>query len=254
MDLATIIGIFTGIGLLVFSIGTENMATFLHPPSVMIVVGGSFAAIFVNFSLKEVISVFKVAKNAFKAKSININLIIDKFVELSKKARKDGILAIEKEIPKLRDPFMAMGLEMTVDGIEPEIIRNVMETELTYQIERHKRGQSIFLSLGTYAPAFGMIGTLMGLIAMLKNLDSPENIGLGMSIALITTFYGAVLANLIFLPLSGKLKNRSEEEIILREMMIEGVIAIQYGEHPFNVERLLSNFIEPTKRRKTNKE
>lgn len=254
MDLATIIGIFTGIGLLVFSIGTENMATFLHPPSVMIVVGGSFAAIFVNFSLKEVISVFKVAKNAFKAKSININLIIDKFVELSKKSRKDGILAIEKEIPKLRDPFMAMGLEMTVDGIEPEIIRNVMETELTYQIERHKRGQSIFLSLGTYAPAFGMIGTLMGLIAMLKNLDSPENIGLGMSIALITTFYGAVLANLIFLPLSGKLKNRSEEEIILREMMIEGVIAIQYGEHPFNVERLLSNFIEPTKRRKTNKE
>lgn len=250
MDLATIIGIITGLVLLVFSIGLENMASFLHLPSIMIVLGGSFAAIFVNFSLKEVISVFKVAKNAFKAESHDVRATIDKFVELSKKSRKDGILTIERELKNIRDPFMTMGLEMTVDGIEPEIIRNVMETELTYLIERHKRGQNIFLALGTYAPAFGMIGTLMGLIAMLKNLDSPENIGIGMSLALITTFYGAVIANLIFLPLSGKLKNRSDEEIVMREMVIEGVLAIQFGEHPYNVERLLNNYLAPTQRKK----
>ncbi len=250
MDLATIIGIFTGLALLVFSIGPEDMASFIHLPSIMIVFGGSFAAIFVNFSLKEVISVFKVARNAFKADNVNAQATIQTFIELSKKSRREGILTIENEIPKLNNPFMAMGLEMTVDGIEPEVIRNVMETELTYQIERHKRGQNIFLQLGTYSPAFGMIGTLMGLIAMLKTLDNPDNIGSGMSIALITTFYGAVMANLVFLPLSGKLKNRSDEEIIYREMIIEGVLAIQYGEHPYNMERLLNNFIAPKRRKK----
>jgi len=250
MDLATIFGILTGLTLLVFSIGPENMASFIHPPSIMIVVGGTFAAIFVNFSIREVISVFKVAQNAFKAQRDDVEGKIHSFVELSKKSRRDGILMLEPDVRKLKDPFMKMGLEMAVDGIEPETIRNVMETELTYQIERHKRGQGIFLSLGTYAPAFGMIGTLMGLIAMLKTLDNPDNIGPGMSIALITTFYGVVLANLVFLPLSGKLKNRSDEEIILREMIIEGVLAIQYGEHPSNIERLLNNFVAPGKRKK----
>ena len=143
---------------------------------------------------------------------------------------------------------MRAGMEMAVDGSEPETIRNVLEAELQYLIERHKRGKQIFSSLGMYAPAFGMIGTLIGLIAMLQNLSDPANIGGGMAVALITTFYGSLVANLIFLPLAGKLQNRSDEEIIRKEMIIEGVIAIQYGEHPKNIHRKLLNFIAPRKR------
>lgn len=249
MDVATIIGILSGLGLILYTIiSGGNLEIFIHIPSMMIVGGGSMAAILVNFPLKEVISVLGIVKKAFMSDEIDGTNIIDLFVNLAIKSRRDGILAIDKELHKIDDDFMRIGLEMAVDGAEPESIKNVMEVELNYLIERHKKGQQIFLSLGTYSPAFGMIGTLMGLIAMLKTLDDPTNIGAGMAVALITTFYGSVLANLLFLPIAGKLKNRSDHEITIKEMMIDGVLAIQYGEHPKNISRKLLNFIPPKTR------
>jgi chemotaxis protein MotA len=140
---------------------------------------------------------------------------------------------------------------MAVDGNEPDTIRNIMETELNYLQSRHRKGAAIFSAMGEYSPAFGMLGTLIGLINMLRSLDDPSNIGAGMAVALVTTFYGSVLANLVFLPLSGKLRNKSEEEVIEKELIIEGVLAIQQGEHPRNINRRLLNFVPP-KHRDTN--
>ncbi|MFH1851038.1 MAG: motility protein A [Candidatus Neomarinimicrobiota bacterium] len=253
MDVATIIGILSGltlIGLSIFNNG--NWEIFLHVPSMMIVVGGALAATLVNFPIGEVIGVMGVVRKAFQGSRDKSAEIITNLVALSKLSRREGILAIDSLLPEIDNDFLRTGLELAVDGAEPETIRNIMETELSYIANRHNRGQMIFMSLGTYAPAFGMIGTLIGLISMLRTLDDPSNIGSGMATALITTFYGAALANLLFLPIAGKLKNRSDEEILWKEMIVEGVLAIQYGEHPRNIERKLKNYVPPKVRKDVN--
>ncbi len=251
MDLATILGIVSGLGLVILAIlQSGSINTFINIPSLMIVVGGTGAAIFVNFAIKEVFSVMNVVRKAFTDSGSPAIDIIEMFEDLSKRSRREGILAIDKFLSKVEDNFIRNGLELAVDGTEPETIREVMESELTYIIERHKKGQQIFISLGTFAPAFGMIGTLIGLINMLKNISDPSSLGPNMSVALVTTFYGAVMANLLFLPIAGKLKNRSDEEVLIKELIIEGVLAIQYGEHPQNVRKKLMNFLSPKIREK----
>lgn len=246
MDLATIIGIALGLFLIIFSILLgSSIAIFIHIPSLMIVIGGSSAAALISFKLEEIVGVMGVVKKAFLMGNSDLTGIIEKIIELSKKARKEGLLAIDAEVSDLEDPFMRTGLEMAIDGTEPEAIRSVMETELSYTMERHKKGQQIFNALGMYAPAFGMIGTLIGLIAMLQKLEDPSQIGGGMAVALITTFYGALAANLIYLPIAGKLKNKSDEEVIEKELIIEGVLSIQAGEHPKIIQVKLLNFIPP---------
>ncbi len=249
MDIATIIGIAAGMSMIVFAIVTgEGAKMFLHLPSILIVVGGSFAASLVSFQLKEILGVMGVVRKAFFSETTDTVELVDIVVNLSKKARKEGLLAIDRDVNEIEDPFLRSGMQMVVDGTEPGLIRGVMETELSYTMERHKTGQLIFNALGTYAPSFGMIGTLMGLIQMLSKLDDPSKIGGGMAVALITTFYGAVLANLIYLPIAGKLKNRSNGEVIIKEMIIEGVLSIQYGEHPNTIHTKLSNFLPPNMR------
>ncbi len=249
MDIATIIGIVVGMGLIVFTIATgEGAGMFIHIPSAMIVFGGAVASTLISFSLKEVLSVISVIQKAFFTAAYDGGKLIDQIVALSKKARKEGLLAIDKDVNEISDSFLRSGMEMVVDGTEPELIRTVLETELSYTMERHKKGAQILNALGASAPAFGMIGTLMGLVQMLSNLDDPSKIGGGMAVALITTFYGSVLANLIFLPLAVKLQNNSGTEIIIKEMIIEGVLAIQFGEHPNTIHRKLSNFMAPKDR------
>ncbi len=249
MDLATILGIVSGLALIAYTIFSGgDMKIFIHVPSMMVVMGGATAATLVNFAMKEVIGVMGIVRKAFRAVGSREMEIIRQLVEFAEITRRDGILAMDRELAHIEDSFMRNGLEMAVDGIEPEMIRNVLETELFYLKSRHKKGQQIFLALGTYAPAFGMIGTLIGLISMLRNLSDPSNIGAGMAVALITTFYGSLLANLVFIPIAGKLKNRSEQEVCLKELIIEGVLAIQLGEHPRTISRKLSNFIPPRHR------
>ncbi len=250
MDIATILGIVSGLTLVVMAIlGNGEITTFIHLPSVMIVIGGTGAAIFVNFAIKEVFGVMKVVKKVFTHDETSGIEIIELFEELARRSRREGILAIDKYLTKVEDEFIKSGLEMAVDGTEPEMIREIMESELNYLIARHKNGQQIFIALGMFAPAFGMIGTLIGLINMLQGLEDPSSLGEGMSVALITTFYGAFLANLLFLPIAGKLKIRSDAEVINKELIIEGVLSIQLGEHPKNLVRKLLNFLPPKVRK-----
>lgn len=249
MDIATLIGIVTGFGLVIYTIiGGGNAEIFIDIPSMMVVFGGSFAATLVNFPLNEVIGVFKVVSKAFFGKVEDPLPIIENIFDLSQAARKDGLLAIDKKLSSIDNAFLRTGLEMAVDGSEAETIRNVMETELSYLIGRHLKGQQILMALGMYAPAFGMVGTLIGLVGMLANMEDPSTIGPAMAVALITTFYGALIANLVYLPLGGKLKNKSDDEIVIKEMIIEGVLAIPAGEHPKNIKRKLLNFVPPAMR------
>jgi chemotaxis protein MotA len=255
LDIATIAGIFAGFGLIVGTIVVGGgAAQFVHLPSLMIVFGGSFAATLVNFPMEQMIATFKVAAKAFRKQENRELDAVMTFTELAKLARRDGILALDKQLKEMEEPFMKLGLEMAVDGTEPDTILDIMETEISSLAARHKTGQGIFTSLGTYAPAFGMIGTLIGLVKMLGSLDDPSSIGPSMAIALITTFYGAVLGNLVYLPMAGKLKAKSSSEILFKQMIIEGVLAIQRGVHPRNIERKLLNYIAPKDRAKEEEE
>lgn len=249
MDLATVIGIVAGIALLVGSIATGgSLAGFFNLPSVIVVLGGTVAATLVNHPLRRVIGLPAVLKVVFTEKSYSAREVIDQLVHLAEKARREGLLAIEEEAAHVGDEFMRKGIQLVVDGTDPDLVRSVLEIELAFQEDRHRASQAIFEDMGAYSPAFGMIGTLIGLIKMLSNINDAEKIAPGMALALITTLYGSVLANLVFLPIAGKLKVRSEEEILYHQIMIEGILSIQAGENPRLVEEKLVAFLSPRER------
>ena len=246
MDLATVVGIFAGVFLIAFAITKGGgLEIFIHVPSMLIVGGGTLAATLVHFPLGEVLKVLKVVQKAFLHKSPEPHETIATVVEMARKVRREGVLALESQIEEIQDPFLKRGVQLIVDGTEPELIQEVLSNEITALEERHRRGQQIFSSMGTYAPAFGMIGTLIGLIQMLRTLEDPTKIGIGMATALITTFYGALLANLLFLPIAGKLKTRSEQEVLTKEMILAGLLAIQSGDTPRIVQDKMTAFLSP---------
>jgi len=218
----------------------------------MIVVGGTLAATLINFPLAQVVGTIKVIRIAFRNHTTEPAKIIGILVAFAEKARREGLLALEAEAEMLDEPFLKKGIELIVDGTDPELVRNILETELSFVAERHKQGAQIFENMGASAPAFGMLGTLIGLILMLRNLEDPSTIGPGMAVALITTFYGSLLANLIFLPIAGKLKVRSSEEILNKELMLEGILSIQAGENPRIVAEKMKSFLNPIARKKLN--
>ncbi len=246
MDIATIVGILSGMGLLLVSIMSKgSIMLFFDVGSILIVFGGTIAATLINYPLADVLSVMGVVKNAFTHKAPEPSATIRDLVKFAELARREGILALENQMQEVEDPFLKQGLQLAVDGTEPELMRTILGTEIAYLQERHELGQGIFKSMGTYSPAFGMIGTLIGLVLMLANMSDPSSIGPAMAIALITTFYGAVLANLIFLPIAGKLETRSKQEVMLKELVMEGVLSIQSGDNPRIVEQKLVSFIPP---------
>ncbi|RKD34442.1 motility protein A [Thermohalobacter berrensis] len=250
MDLATAIGFIIGIGFMIWGITlTGEVTTFFHIPSIVIVLGGTVAATFISFPLKKVFKTIKVVKNAFIEKTIEPVEIIQNIIELSNVARREGLLALEEAAESIDDEFLKKGIILIVDGTDPELVRNILETEVAFLEERHGEGQNIFQTMGGFSPAFGMIGTLIGLINMLKDLDDPSGIGPNMSVALITTFYGSLFANLIFLPLANKLKGRSREEILVKELILEGLLSIQAGENPRIIEEKLKTFLSPEQRK-----
>ena len=250
MDIATIIGFVAGIGFVIFGIlQGGNLLTFWNVPSVLIVGGGTIGATLINYPLAEVLGTIKVVKNAFLHKEESPNGIIQTLVGFAETARREGILSLEQQASSLEDDFLKTGIGLAVDGTEPEYIKDIMTTELDYIEERHRVGAGIFDSMGLYAPAFGMIGTLIGLINMLATMDDPSTIGPSMAVALITTMYGAALANLVFLPIAGKLKHRSAGELLLKQLCIEGIMAIQSGDNPRIVEGKLKAFISPSERK-----
>lgn len=249
MDFMTILGIGLGLSLVLGAIAMGgSMTVFWSMSSIMITVGGSFAALLINFQVPQITTVYQITKNAFFAEIKDIGELIQLFVRLGQKARREGLLALEDELSALEDSFLANGLQMVIDGLEPDLIRDIMETEVASTESRHKLGQDVFRAWGSLAPAFGMIGTLIGLIQMLTNLDDPSKIGPGMAVALLTTFYGALLANLLFIPIAGKLAIRSDAEIALKEAVIEGILSIQAGTNPRILQEKMKAFASPRQR------
>ena len=249
MDIATIVGVFFGFSCIIMSIvaGTD-IAIFVHIPSMLITVGGMISATLIHFSLPQFMSIAPIVKKTFFWKMPSMQKLIQDMVNYSAISRRDGALALEQQIANVHDPFLIKSLQMVVDGQDQEFIENSLFNEIHYLQERHQEGKKIMEFMGASAPSFGMIGTLIGLVAMLTSLDDPKNIGAGMAVALITTFYGALLANLLFIPLAGKLGIRSKQESLMREMIVEGVVGIVKGEAPTEVRERMQTFISAKNR------
>jgi len=250
MDISTILGIVIGFGLVISAMSVGGgLGWFINLPSAMIVLGGTLGATLINYPMSDIIGVVKVAKNVFFQKEMKTEKVIKMLVDISKVSRRDGILALEDKARDIKDPFFAKGIMLMVDGIEPAALSRILNTELDFISERHRLGAEIFSTMGSFAPAMGMVGTLIGLIKMLVQMDDPSSIGPAMAIALITTFYGVVLANLIFLPAAGKLKTRSASEVLLKQLIINGILSVQSGDNPRLLEEKLHSFISPGKRK-----
>ncbi len=249
MDIATFIGILISFGLVIISILMGGDGTwFVNGPSLMIVFGGTMGATLLAYPLGDVLSVFQVVKNVFTHKSQSVSALISMIAGFAKKARQEGILSFEAQLSEIEDPFLVQGIQMAIDGMESSAIEDVMTTEIIYVEERHRLGADIFSTMGTFAPAVGMLGTIIGLVQMLMQMDDPSKIGGPMAVALLTTFYGTLLANLVFIPVASKLKTRSKQEILLKQMVLEGVISIQSGDNHRVVEQKLKAFIAPKTR------
>lgn len=255
MDVATLIGILVAFGLVISSIIVGGSGLwFINYPSVMIVMGGTMGATLIAYPLSDILSVFKVVKNAFLYRVQPAGSLIPAIVNYAQKARQEGILSFETHIKDVEDSFLAHGIKLAMDGMDAKAIEDIMSTELIYLEERHKLGAEIFITMGTFAPAVGLLGTIIGLVQMLMQMSDPSKIGAPMAVALLTTFYGTLMANLLFLPLAGKLKTRSREEILLKQMIIEGVLAIQAGDNYRVVEQKLKAFLAPKLRETTEDE
>ncbi len=241
----TPIGIGAGLTLIFGAIFLgDGWATFFDIPSLVMVVGGSAAALMVAFSMEELKAALAGAKGIFSFSSPDLNGYVSKFTELSRTARREGLLALDREIQTCEDDFMKMGLEMAVDGIEEQEIDALMQGRIATEATQLALTPAFFNAAGTYCPAFGMVGTLIGLIQMMQNLTDPSAIGAGMAVAMITTFYGALLANLILLPLANKAKAQMAEHLRARELVRTGVLGIVRGDSPSMIEKRLRLFLE----------
>ena len=251
MDIATIGGLIFGIICVVVSIllGGSLMA-FYNIPSIFITVGGGIASTMISYRLFELARIPKLIGKAFFTKQPAPEETIKLLVELSQKARREGLLALESEQERLDDKYISQSLQLIVDGVEPDTVRESMELELVNLESRHARGQGMFRTMANLFPGWGMIGTLVGLINLLGELDDPSKVGPAMAVALITTFYGSVLANFICTPIATRLEIKSKEEVWQKEMIIEGILSIQAGENPRIMEYKLKTFLSPEQKRK----
>ena len=249
LDVLTIGGFIFGAGLVVWSIMMDgSLSTFINWPSVAITVGGSFGAMLINFQLDQIRQVVKVVSQVFFEKKTDITSLGQIFVSLAQKARREGLLALEDDLEEIDDRFLRNGLQMVIDGFEPDSIRDIMETEIGTLAQRHTLGQNLFKTWGALAPAFGMIGTLIGLVQMLVSLDDPSSIGSGMAVALLTTFYGSMMANLVLLPIAGKLGIMSEKEIAHKEAVVDALLALQAGVNPRILQEKIKAYLSPGER------
>lgn len=259
MDLATIIGLILGWGGLALGVILEGkfapkgfaggFSAYFNPAALVIIIFGTFGATIISFSLKQSKDFLRITLQAFKSKAIDAGSVISTLVSFAEKARREGLLVLEDDAAKLQDPFLKKGIQLVVDGTDMELVRNILETELAFLEERHKIGEGIFMSLGGFAPTLGIIGTVMGLVHVIgAGIENTEKLAAGIAVAFLATFYGISFANLIFLPIANKLKMNSAAEILLREVMIEGILSIQAGDNPRIVEEKLKAFLPPALR------
>jgi chemotaxis protein MotA len=247
VDIATLIGLVLAFGLVVFAIGS-GISSFIDPPSAMIVIGGTIGVMLVSYPLGDVLKIIGVAMKTIIYKLPAPKDVIAQLVEFSQVVRKEGILALESRVGDVDNPFMAKGLQMAIDGQEPNEIEDILYMEMEKLKDRHSKGADLLTQMGTMAPAMGMIGTLVGLVLMLQNMSDPSSIGPSMAVALLTTFYGALIANLVALPMSAKLKSRSKDELLLHEIILTGIQSLVAGENPRVMEQKLLGFLPPKER------
>lgn len=252
MDIATLIGLIACAILIVFGIvykdGAFNfgvIVNFINVPSILITFGGTFMCVLASNPLKDFINGLKSILLVLKTRTTDEAAVIRQIIDLSNIARKEGLLALEESANSLDDDFMKKGILLIVDGTDPELVRNILETELINIDARHKKNIAFWKNVGAMGPAWGMIGTLVGLINMLRDLSDPDSIGPNMAVALITTLYGSVLANWICAPVATKLATNNDAEIVMKEVMIEGLLSIQAGENPRVIEEKLKSFLSP---------
>jgi chemotaxis protein MotA len=245
MDISTLIGIILALAFLVISIywGGGDVMMYLDPASLFIVVLGTLAAVFAAYKIGDFIKLPQIMGNAFKQSSYDSVGGIDTIVSLANIARKEGMLALEERVGELDDEFLKKGIMLVVDGTDPELVKNIMEAELGSIEARHQKGVSMVELMATFAPAFGMMGTVIGLVIMMGNMEDPDSLGAGMATALITTFYGSMMANIVAIPIATKLKRYSENEIMFKEILLEGLLSIQAGENPRIIEEKLYSFL-----------
>lgn len=253
MDISTILGFALGLGLISWSMmhggGLSGLALFVHPAAAAVVGGGSLAAIMIHFPLSDVKNCMKIILKSFLYKIPSPTEEIERIIAYANLARRDGLLALETKLQEVKDPFFAKGVQLVIDGFSAETVKDILILEAEVEKQRHAIGKTMMVQFGTFAPAFGMVETLIGLVQMLSNLSDPSKIGAGMAGALVGTFYGAFLANMVFLPLSGKLDVRAKEEYQRRELVIEGIAAIQSGEKPQLIKERLKGFLPPSQRK-----
>lgn len=246
-DILTPIGITLGFIMIMLAImskgGTSGATLFLDVSSIFIVIGGLVASMLINFKMEEIKLTRKIISEAFHKNDQRLPELIALFIRLSERARREGILALENELENVDEPFIKKGVLLAVDGMEPEVISDIMNAEITATEDRHYKGRNLIEKAGEYAPAWGMIGTLVGLVLMLNNLQDPASLGPSMAVALLTTLYGTVLANLVFVPMANKLESKTEEEVFIKQVIIEGVMGVQSGQNPRILEEKLSAFL-----------
>lgn len=252
MDIASLLGIILGFVMLAFGIissaGVGGIYEYLDPPSAVITFGGAFSCTLASVSMQNYINGLKSFALIFKTSALNTTDMIRKIIDLSNVARKEGLLSLEEEAANLDEDFLKKGILLVVDGTDPDLVRAIMETELVSIEGRHKDVIGFWDTLGSMGPAWGMIGTLVGLVDMLYHMEDPSTLGPAMAVALITTLYGSLLANWICIPVSNKLKADNAEEMMQKEVMIEGLLSIQAGENPRVIEEKLKSFLAPKER------
>jgi len=248
MDLATIIGLVAGLTTIVVVLvmdGGSPAELFAHPSSILLIIGGSLSATIITSPLKVVLKLPQFIMQAFTTNKFDPKATIELLTNLADKARREGLLALEEDSKKIKDKFLQKGIMMIVDGVEPEQVTAILETTVEQMRARHKQGIGFFAAAGGFAPTFGIIGTVMGLISVLKQLDNPSALGESIAAAFLATLWGLLLSNMIYLPVSGKLKVKSEDEARNRYMQLEGIISIQAGENPRVIRDKLNAFLAP---------
>lgn len=248
MDRGTIGGLLFGLLLIASAILIGgNAGIYIDLSSALIVFGGTIATTFIRFNLEDICGAFKIAAKAFTIRTNPLDDLVKEILALSQFTRKEGILQMEHFV--IHDPFLKRAALLCADGHQPDFIKNMLETEIEMTLERHAIGRNIFIAMGEASPAFGMLGTLVGLVSMMANLQDPSKVGMGLAVALLTTLYGALLAHLIFLPIADKLKRRSLEEEIHKRMVLDGILCIQKGLNTRLVQDVLNNYLPTTQRK-----
>jgi len=252
MDKASIIGIVLGIGAVLGGQALEggSIHSLMQLAAAIIVFGGTFGAVFLSYPFQNVMGSFKDIKNILKEPPQDPFQIITQITQYANKARKEGILSLEKELKTIEDPFLKKSLAMAVDGVEPHLIREAMETELEYLDEHGKVNSKVWKAAGGYAPTIGILGAVLGLIHVMENLNDPSKLGSGIAVAFVATVYGVGSANLLFLPFSTKLEVRHRHQVIIKEMILEGVISVSTGENPRLIEEKLKSFLSEIQKNK----